>query len=137
MAVRSITFFYAVAVDAADGIYAAGWAKGLTDLLGTPDAFQRSATASIDMSVVRFDPSGKLLYATYWGGSGKDIAYSIAVEKPGVVWIGGTTESKDMPMPAVNNGLLKAFVGLVLNGYFARLDMNQNGTAGLTYASYF
>src|SRR5260370_19442564 len=42
-----------------------------------------------------------------------------------------------MPMPGVNRGLLRVFVGLVLNGYFARLDMNNAGTAGLTYASYF
>jgi len=42
-----------------------------------------------------------------------------------------------MPMPAVNNGVLTSFVGIVLNGYIARLDMNQSGAAGLTYASYF
>jgi len=82
-------YFADVAVDATGGIYAIGFANGPTDLKGTSTAVQPTALNGTHMQVVRFDPTGKLLYATYLGGSGADLGRSIAVEKPGVVWIGG------------------------------------------------
>ena len=130
--------FNDVAADGAGGIYAAGIQAGNTDRTGTANAFQLStAGASEDMVVTRWDPEGRLVYATYLGGSGGDNAHSIAVEKPGVVWVGGATNSTDMPMSEVNNGLHTRFTALVTSGYLARLDMNIRGPGALTYATYF
>ena len=98
--------FNDVATDAAGGIYAVGAQTGNTDRTGTATAFQLStAGARNDMVLTRWDPEGRLVYASYLGGSGSDNAFSIAVEKPGVVWVGGGTGSRDIPMPEVNNGL--------------------------------
>ena len=127
--------FNAVALDSADNIYVAGKAFGPTDLIGTVTAIQQHATATANMQLVRFDPTGKLLYSTYLGGKSGQSATSVAVEKPGVAWIGGATASADMP--TTSNGFLTKYTGLIKVAYFARIDTTKSGMAGLTYASFF
>ncbi len=136
---RYSNYFNAVAVDGAGGIYAVGAQENATstDLRGTPNAFQAAPSGSVVMMATRWDANGQLLYASYLGGSGNGIPNSVAVEKPGVVWVGGDTNSANMPMPAVNKGLQTQYTAWAKSAYLARLDMNQSGAAGLTYASYF
>jgi hypothetical protein len=132
-------YFNAVAIDGAGGIYAVGVQDDAigTDLRGTPNALQQAPSGSVGMMATRWDANGQLLYASYLGGAGQGIANSVAVEKPGVVWVGGDTDSANMPMPAVNKGLQTQYTAWAKSAYLARLDMNQSGAAGLTYASYF
>jgi hypothetical protein len=127
--------FNGVAADAAGNIYAAGYGTGVTDLQGTPNAIQPTATGSRYMMVTRFDPNGKVVYSTYLGGSKDEEANSIALEKTGVVWIAGETKSPDLPLP-VTKGVQPTFAGL-LSGFVARIDTTQSGPTGLTYATYF
>jgi uncharacterized protein (TIGR03437 family) len=132
-------YFNAVAIDGAGGIYAVGAQDNATatDLRGTPNALQQAPSGSVVMMATRWDANGQLLYASFLGGTGNGIPNSVAVEKPGVVWVGGDTDSANMPMPAVNKGLQTQYTAWTKSGYLARLDMNQSGAAGLTYASYF
>jgi uncharacterized protein (TIGR03437 family) len=132
-------YFNDVAVDSAGGIYAVGGQEygELTDLKGTPNSFQPAAAGGVDMVLTRWSPTGQLSYASFLGGKASEIANSVAVEKPGVVWVGGDTSSADMPFPAVNNGLQTKYTAYAKSAYLARLDMNQSGSAALTYASYF
>lgn len=44
-----------------------------------------------DAYVIKVNPSGSVVYATYLGGDGNDIASSIAVDSSGDVYIAGTT----------------------------------------------
>jgi uncharacterized protein (TIGR03437 family) len=128
--------FQDVALDALGNIYAVGYAEGPTDLKGTPNAVRVSAPSTgEDIHLVRFDSTGKVLYATYLGGAADDSAATLAVEKPGVVWIAGRTASKDFPLTA--NAYLSVFNAYVWSGFVARIDMNQSGAAGLTYSTYF
>ncbi len=129
--------FEAVATDSASGIYLAGYSVGAS-IRGTDNAIQPEGNPSKrHMMAVRFDANGKLLYSTYLEGSGDDDAHAIAVEKPGVAWIGGDAASTDMPMPASGTGVQPIFTGVAVSAYLARIDMNQSGAAGLTYATYF
>ena len=132
-------YFNDVAFDSAGGIYAVGAQEDgeLTDLKGTPNSFQPLPGGNVDMILTRWDPNGQLLYASYLGGKESEIANSVAVEKPGVMWVGGDTSSADMPFPVINNGLQTKYTATAKSGYLARLDMNQSGSAALTYASYF
>jgi hypothetical protein len=127
--------FVALALDSEDNIYANGQVPGSTDLAGTAGAVQPQPGQAEDFQVVRFSPAGKLLYSTYLGGTGDAFAASIAVERPGVVWIGGQTHAKDMP--TTKNAYQPAFQSLATVAYLARIDMNQSGPAGLTYATFF
>ena len=129
--------FDAIDVDSQGGIYALGSSDGGSKSLpGTPNSI-RVSNAGRNAHLVRFDPAGKVLYDTYMGGNARGIesGRTIAVEKPGVVWIAGQTSSSDFPVTA--NAFLTDFNATVDSGFLARVDMNLTGAAGLTYSSYF
>jgi hypothetical protein len=85
-----------------------------------------------DVFVTKLNATGNsLVYSTYLGGSGRDLANGIAVDAAGGVFLVGTTESDDFPVSGGafqttrNNDFKDVFV--------ARL--NSTGTA-LDYATY-
>lgn len=86
--------------------------------------------------VAKLDPTGStLLYSTYVGGTGETWGSSIAIDQSQNVYIGGQTFSTDFPIvngfQASNNNT--AGNG---NGFLARIDTTQTGTASLVYSSY-
>ena len=58
------------------------------------------ATPSTDAFVVKLDPSGAVVYSTYFGGSARDTAVALAVGSDGSVYVTGTTLSIDFPVTA-------------------------------------
>lgn len=83
----------AIAIDSSGDSYITGrtassdYAATIGDLTlgGATDAF-----------VSKYDDSGSLVYATYFGGSGTEIPYDIAVDSSGRAYITGTTSSADL-----------------------------------------
>jgi uncharacterized protein (TIGR03437 family) len=51
-----------------------------------------------DAFVAKFSPAGSLLYLTYLGGSGDDVASTLAVDGAGDVYVTGSTNSTDFPV---------------------------------------
>lgn len=96
----------AIAVDSAGNTYLTGSTCSAT-FATTPGVFQpqygggacRSfftpggsfPLPSGDAFVVKLDPNGSVVWATYLGGSGEDVAQSIAVDAAGDVYVAGTT----------------------------------------------
>jgi uncharacterized protein (TIGR03437 family) len=127
--------FNAVAVDSTDAIYVAGEANGPSNLVGTATSIQPNMGSPADIQVVTFSPTGQVIYSTYLGGSTGQSAYTITVEKPGVVWIGAATSSSNMP--TTSNAFQTVYTGLQKSAYIARIDTTQSGKAGLTYATFY
>ena len=63
-------------VDAAGGVYVAGYIDG-----STPDVF-----------VVKYEASGTQQWTRMFGSSSRDYAYSIAVDRGGTVYVAGSTQ---------------------------------------------
>ncbi len=64
----------------------------------TPGAFQSSPKLLAPAQfVMKFDPAGKTLYATYLGGSSTDSPAGLAVDSDGNAYITGATNSNDFP----------------------------------------
>lgn len=88
-----------LAVDSAGNIYIAGTTHSAD--FPTRNALQpfcsvdASGACSGDAFVAKFDTQGTLLYSTYLGGSGNDVANGIAVDAAGNAYITGTTDSTD------------------------------------------
>jgi len=86
-----------IAVDAAGSAYV----TGMTDSSNFPtaNAFQPSfAGGNYDVFVTKFTPDGSaLMYSTYLGGSGQDLAGDIAVDASGNAYLTGQTASTDFP----------------------------------------
>lgn len=67
-----------------------------------------------DAFVARFDNSGtNLIFLTYFGGSGDDAAYCVAVDVGGNAYIGGATDSTNFPVkkPIVNGSYQGTNIG--------------------------
>ena len=103
----------------------------------TGNAFQprpaRSGQAFLAvLDVTRAGREG-LLYATYFGGSGGEVGYHLALDRRGRVYLTGYTLSRDFPVTA--NAFQKDF-GEGVEAFCAVLDPQRAGRQALLYATY-
>lgn len=127
------------------------------DLPSTDDAFQYdyaggSAFGSGDGFIARFSPDGaQLLYCSYFGGSGDETIWDLAVDAVGNLCIAGWTDSRNLPLhnpfqPAYGGGDNDVFLAkfdatltnLVFSTYFGGADQDNSpqiavDPAGLIY----
>jgi hypothetical protein len=81
-----------LALDSQGNIYVAGHTASSNFPLA--DAFQRTLSGSEDAFVTKLNSAGnRLIYSTYLGGSGVEIANGIAVDSYGQAYVGGSTTS--------------------------------------------
>jgi len=126
----------AIAVDAAGNAYVAG-STGSADFPVTPGAFQTTDHVANGSTafVTKLNPSGTaLVYSTYLGGTGGEIANALAVDSTGNAYVAGSTLSADFPVTqgafqTINHGAANG----VPNGFVTKL--NPTGTA-LGYSTY-
>ena len=115
-----------IAVDAAGNAYVTGNTSSV-QFPTTPGAYQTTFGGSNDVLiyqgdafVVKLDPTGSaLIYSTFLGGSGDDIAYGIALDSSGNAYVVGATASTDFPttpgafQPTFGGGEAHVFVAKV------------------------
>ncbi len=121
----------AIAVDPNGAIYLTGLAAS-SDFPTTTGALQTAkgdaSTTAYDAYVTKLDASGShLVWSTYLGGTGSDIANGIAVDASGNAHVGGITSSSNFPTVSAYDTEQHA-------GFVAKL--NSTGTA-LTWSTYF
>jgi len=88
-----------VAADASGNAYVSATTTS-TAWTATPGVVQSQCAGQdcIDAVVLKVSPNGnKLLYMTYFGGSGTDTVGGLAVDQAGNAYISGTTSSTDLP----------------------------------------
>jgi uncharacterized protein (TIGR03437 family) len=113
-------------VDAAGNAYFAASSSPGFPVVGTP------LQANGPMVLGKLDPSGsKLLYGTYFGGTGGDKPTGIAIDASGHAYITGITTSTDFP--ATPGALQTTLPSGVSNSFV--IQLNPTGT-GLVYATY-
>jgi len=120
-----------IAVDGDGNAYIAGW-TGPGSGLPIVNAMQPAmAGGPKDAFAARLDPSGSsLVFSTYIGGSGEDIAWAIGLDSSANVYIAGQTNSIDFPQ---QNALPPQF-GSAGGGFV--LEMTSDGRS-LVYSTYF
>ena len=111
-----------------------------TDYPVTAGALQSNLKGIANVFVTRLDlaaPNSNIIsYSTYFGGSGGDVAYDIALDSAGAVYLTGYTNSTDFPvtsdaLQSKNGGGFDVFVsklnlasGLVYSTYAGRSSIN-------------
>jgi hypothetical protein len=104
----------AIAVDQSGCAYVAGRTK--SDNLPTPGAFQPFLNGTLDDAfVAKVNAKGSaLVFCTYFGGSGSDVARGLALGSDDSVYIAGDTDSANFPqyhnLPGIPTNNQKVFV---------------------------
>jgi hypothetical protein len=89
------------------------------------------SSTDFDAFVAKVNPTGTaLVYSTYLGGTGADVALGIAVDGSGNAYVTGVTGSEDFP---VTTGAAQTTYGGSSDAFVAKV--NPTGTA-LVYATY-
>src|SRR5262249_55868863 len=88
---------YDVVVDAAGNAFVAG-ATSSTNTFPKLNALQPIYGGGFtDGFIAKFDPEGRLLFSSYFGGSGPDAVNAIALDPDGNLVVAGETHSVDLP----------------------------------------
>ncbi|HKZ47453.1 MAG TPA: SBBP repeat-containing protein [Thermoplasmata archaeon] len=91
-------FVAALALDAAGNALLTGFTAS-TDWPTTAGAYDTTHNGLDDAYVTKLSTSGSsLLYSTFYGGSGQDFGFGIAVDAAGDAYITGYTDSLDLPL---------------------------------------
>jgi hypothetical protein len=110
-----------IAVDGSGSAYLTGFTMSL-DYPITTNASQPSFSGNLDAFVTKLDPTGSVLvYSTYFGGSGVERGFGIAVDATGNAYATGTTSSVNFPtadalQPVFAGGLADGFVVKITEG---------------------
>ncbi len=81
-------------LDASGNVYVLGKAECPASGLATAGAFKSQCEGSTDMYLAKFDPAGKRLWGTYFGGTGSDLPGGLSVTPSGAVYLIGSTSSQ-------------------------------------------
>ncbi|HWW13818.1 MAG TPA: choice-of-anchor tandem repeat GloVer-containing protein [Candidatus Dormibacteraeota bacterium] len=84
-----------LALDSAGNAYLTGFTA--SSAFPTKNAIQTKRTGGQNVFLSKLDPSGNLLFSTYYGGSGIDQAYGLAVDSTGI-YLAGSTTSTNFPI---------------------------------------
>jgi photosystem II stability/assembly factor-like uncharacterized protein len=126
-------FADAVTTDSAGNIYAAG-TTGSPDFPVTAGAVQTTFGGGSDAFIAKFAPDGKLLWCTYYGGSGGDNASGIGVDAAGNVIVAGITTSFDFPaINAVQPNLDNGHLYYAVDAFVVKIDPTGSRVIYATY----
>lgn len=125
-----------IALDSSGNVIVAGYTDSAN--FPTANAFQ-SACAScpstnFDAFVTKLNATGmQVLYSTYLGGLGLDLASGVALDASGRVLVTGSTNSSNFP---TSTGAYQAAYGGNDDAFIAKVDTTKSGTASLLFSTY-
>jgi Beta-propeller repeat len=138
----TIDVIHAMTTDAAGNVYLTG-ATTSADFPVTAGAFQSKQAGSpgtmfgllgppsqADAFVVKLNPSGQVVYATYLGGALWDEGQAIAVDAQGSAYVLGVTDSNNFPTTA---GALQATNATKFVGFLTKLSPDGSSLVYSTY----
>jgi len=120
---------YGVAVDGSGNVYFTGKTASSSGI-ATSGANQTSLGGSSDAFLAEFTNSGACKWSTYYGGTGADIAYGIAVNGSVNIYITGSTNSKSSMATA---GAFQTAEAGSNDAFLAKF----NGSGSLQWGTYF
>jgi len=118
-----------LALDASANIYFVGDASSSTGI-STAGAHQVVKSTGGDAMIVKFNTAGTRLWGTYFGNTGSDLLYDIALDGGGNLCMGGITSS---PAGIATPGAFQTSPGSLNDGML--LKMNSSGV--LQWATYY
>lgn len=118
-----------VATDAFGNVYLGGYSNSSTSIAsaGFQNTFGGGSSCGglpcKDAFLVKFDASGNRLWATYYGGTGEEIALSITIDLFGNAYLAGQTTSS---LGIAFGGFQNAFGGGFFDSFLVKFDATGN-----------
>jgi uncharacterized repeat protein (TIGR01451 family) len=101
----------ALTLDGNGNIYVTGYTNSTTLTGITSESSQPANAGGYDAFITKLTTTGAILYCTFFGGSGDDQAYGIALDSTGNPYIAGQTTSPSLPSSStLRHGSQDAFV---------------------------
>jgi len=131
---------FGITLDASNNVYVAGQTVS-TDFRTTFNAQQPVIGGGLDFGtadafVTKISSSGaSILYSTYFGGSGDEAAYSVAVDNSGQIYLTGWTLS-DFDFPVTTGADQYFSNGGASDAFVAKINPAAPGPSGLVYSTY-
>lgn len=117
-------------VDSSANIYLVGsTADDLTNLGTTNDAYDSTINGNTDAFIMNISVTPSVVYSSFFGGSGNDLPYGMAMDNTEAIYIAGLTSSSDLPMSGTGQYSSSSTSS---DGFVAKF----NSTHGLELSSY-
>jgi hypothetical protein len=136
---------YEIALDSLENIYATGNTKS-SNFPTTPDALDLDYNSTEGFMIKVTSNGSKLLYSTYFGGTGNDKGNSLAIELSGNIYITGDTDSSNFPTTteandtSFNGGNMDAFVLKLSTRPFIKINslelLNHSEPTSMIYSRF-
>jgi photosystem II stability/assembly factor-like uncharacterized protein len=128
---------YGIALDPAGNAYVTGYTESPIIYVNAPpgdpfptvNPYQFERAGGLDAFLTKFTPTGAVVFSTYLGGTGDDLALDVAVDSDGAPYLTGVTDSTDYPRQSALQQTLKGAGDVFITKF------NPQGTA-LTYSTY-
>ncbi|MFH1051118.1 MAG: T9SS type A sorting domain-containing protein [bacterium] len=125
-------YFTNVTLDSRDNIYAIGYTESSSQI-ATSGAYQTSYAGNWDAVLAKFNNQGRMVWATYYGGSQQDFGYSVVVNKEDKPYISGNTSSTSGMSTA--GAYQETYGGGVFDGFIAKFNTNGAREWGTYFGS--
>ena len=118
-----------MAVDSAGNVYLTGY-TGSSTFPTTVGAFRTTDLSGMDVFVTKLTPDlSAMVYSTYLGGGGEEVANNIAVDSAGNAYITGYTKSGDFPVMSSYQATLSGSQDV----FVTKLNITGNALVYSTY----
>ena len=118
-----------VTTDATGNVYLAGYTASTTNIAS--GGFQNVFGGGVrDAFLVKFDANGVRLWATYYGNTGSEEAYSAATDAGGNVYLSGLTSSA---AGIASGGFSNVYAGGAVDAFLVKFDASGNRLWGTYY----
>jgi uncharacterized protein (TIGR03437 family) len=135
--------FIGLGTDAFGNVYVAGNTTSPNFQVKSAVQNHLAASGLSNCFVTKLDPSGNVLYSTYFGGSGGDFAAAMTVDNGGNVYVTGMTGSVDFPTtkgtyaPSAPPPVQPPGVGIFQTAPPASFLFKLNPDGSVGYSTYF
>jgi len=122
-----------IELDGEGNVYVAGWTVS-DDVPASTNAFCSERSGNRDLFLAKLDPTGTSLSAcTYFGGAGTEDPVNLVLDDSGNSYIGGWTDSNDLPV--TNNNIGENHNGGDISGFLFKMDSQMSRLHYSTYIS--